>query len=333
MESLGRFFRHLFIPHRGNAHRPHILRGGVVTAILAVVMVIQLAAYAEVFLLREGSGSLAGVISSVLVDMTNQARAADNVGSLSINPLLAKAAQAKADDMAAKGYFSHVSPDGRNPWDWIKASGYSYEYAGENLAVNFTDSSDVMSAWMASPEHRANIEKGNYTEIGIATAAGTYEGKSAVFVVQMFASPSLTPSVPVPAGTASKPLIAALHKNAGGEVLAAAASPAAASLAKVSVAEPELPSREVPQFFRALAANPGKVSQVALATALGVFAFALLLALFVRRHLVHKETLRNGALALAVVILGIYLHVSVLSSSGALPVSSLGASVSDSFGN
>ena len=50
--------------------------------------------------------------------------------------------------------------------------------AGENLAVNFSDSQDVTNAWMNSPEHRANILNGDFTQIGIATAQGTYKGIS-----------------------------------------------------------------------------------------------------------------------------------------------------------
>ena len=48
------------------------------------------------------------------------------------------AAQAKADDMATKGYFAHTSPDGKNSWYWFKQAGYTFTYAGENLALDFS---------------------------------------------------------------------------------------------------------------------------------------------------------------------------------------------------
>src|SRR3989338_4435776 len=135
------------------------------------------------------SGSFAAVISSVLVDLTNGDRGAGSLGGLAISPVLTVAAQAKADDMAAKGYFAHVSPEGKDPWYWFRQQGYTFLYAGENLAVDFFDSIDVERAWMNSPTHRANIIDSRYTEIGIAIAKGTFEGHDTVFVVQMFGTP------------------------------------------------------------------------------------------------------------------------------------------------
>jgi len=136
-----------------------------------------------------GSPYVAAVISAVLVDLANDDRTELALPELKVNPVLVAAAQAKADDMAAKSYFSHTSPEGYNSWHWFKEAGYDYHYAGENLAVNFSDSSDVQEAWMASPTHRENIVNLRYSEIGIATAVGMYKGKEAVFAVQMFGRP------------------------------------------------------------------------------------------------------------------------------------------------
>jgi uncharacterized protein YkwD len=135
------------------------------------------------------TNQFASVVSSVLVDLANTDRAAYNLGGLTVNPTLTKAAQAKADDMAAKGYFAHNSPDGVDSWHWFKQAGYDFQHAGENLAVDFSDSADVERAWMNSPTHRDNILNNKYTEVGIATASGFYQGKPTVFVVQMFGSP------------------------------------------------------------------------------------------------------------------------------------------------
>lgn len=90
--------------------------------------------------------------------------------------------------MVQNGYFSHESPSGLTPWFWLDKVGYDYEYAGENLAVNFTNSEDVSNAWMNSPLHRANILSENYKEIGMAMHDGVYENKDTIFVVQMFGS-------------------------------------------------------------------------------------------------------------------------------------------------
>lgn len=148
------------------------------------------------------SGQLAAVITATLVDLANNDRKSDSIGPLKINQKLVEAAQAKADDMAAKGYFAHTSPDGRTSWSWFADAGYQYSYAGENLAVNFADSEDVEQAWMDSPTHRANIMNGKFTEIGIATAEGEYKGRKTIFVVQMFGRPQTTTAfAPVNAST------------------------------------------------------------------------------------------------------------------------------------
>jgi len=132
---------------------------------------------------------LASVLPGALVALTNQDRAVQGLSGVTENAVLNKAAQAAAEDMAVNGYFAHISPDGKDPWYWLNQAGYAYSYAGENLAVNFTDSQKVETAWMSSPTHRANIEKPQYTKIGIGIANGTYKGKESTFVVEFFAAP------------------------------------------------------------------------------------------------------------------------------------------------
>jgi hypothetical protein len=133
--------------------------------------------------------TVAAVLPGEIIALTNTERAQNSVGQLTENALLDAAAQAKANDMAAKGYFSHVGPDGKQPWAWIAGAGYRYQDAGENLAVRFVDSTDVVNAWMASPTHRANIVKPVYTDIGVGVAQGMYQGEPATFVVQYFGTP------------------------------------------------------------------------------------------------------------------------------------------------
>lgn len=125
-----------------------------------------------------------------LVALTNHDRLAQGDPQLTENSLLSAAAQAKADDMAAKGYFAHYSPLGVSPWYWFTSAGYFYTHAAENLAMDFNDPAGVESAWMASPAHRANILRGLYTQMGIGVAHGTYQGKPATFIVELFATPA-----------------------------------------------------------------------------------------------------------------------------------------------
>lgn len=145
--------------------------------------------------------SFAAIYASMVISYTNENRHNAGMDNYVPNELLAKAAQMKANDMAKKGYFSHVSPDGTQPWYWIEQSGYVYKYAGENLAIDFVDSKDVTNAWMSSPTHRANILNSDLKEIGVATAVGMYQGRETTFVVQMFGTPAEKPVAIAPVQT------------------------------------------------------------------------------------------------------------------------------------
>jgi len=129
------------------------------------------------------------VTSSIIIALANVDRAQDHLPALQVDPRLMLAAQEKADDMAAKDYFAHVSPDGKSPWYWFSHAGYDFRFAGENLAVGFSDADGINSAWMGSALHRANILDVNYTEIGVATATGMYEGMPTIYVAEEFGSP------------------------------------------------------------------------------------------------------------------------------------------------
>lgn len=186
-----RILKNHFIPHEGNDYQPFLLRFKSTLLILGMLVILEgVYLFSTLFVLPR-SQNFAAVFAAVLIEQTNEERTTEELGVLRYNAKLELAAKLKAEDMAAKGYFAHNTPDGKTPWYWFKQAGYEYAAAGENLAVNFTDSKDITEAWMRSPTHRANIMSGNYTEIGIATAEGTYKGKSAIFVVQEFGRPSL----------------------------------------------------------------------------------------------------------------------------------------------
>ncbi len=161
-----------------------------------VVGALSLAVLLEAFVLVGGvgflrqHGGLASVLPGVVALLTNDARTDENLLPLRESEILARGAQMKADDMAKKGYFSHTGPEGEQPWVWFMRAGYRYQYAGENLAVNYDESEEVVDAWLKSPTHRANILKEQYTEIGIGIATGTYKGREATFVVQFFGKPA-----------------------------------------------------------------------------------------------------------------------------------------------
>lgn len=180
-----------FVPTVENDYRPYFLRAWPVAIMLVVIVALWGGAQVAERAITSAGSNLAAVVSAVLVDLANGDRASNDLHALAVNPVLQAAAQMKANDMAAKGYFAHTAPDGTSPWHWFEKAGYKFSYAGENLAVYFTDSADVERAWMNSPGHRANILSPHFTEIGIATAEGIYQGQATTFVVQEFGTPSI----------------------------------------------------------------------------------------------------------------------------------------------
>jgi len=180
---------HLFIPHHIEKKRAKLLQPvslvGYVVFLLSVIIVNSIL----VFDLPRVLGYATNVkVADLLVD-TNILRQQHNLKTLNLNPQLSKAAEAKALDMFANNYWAHTSPSGKEPWDFILASGYDYIYAGENLAVDFSDSKAVVRAWDNSPSHRDNLLSDRYTEIGFAVVNGELDGRKTTLVVQLFGYP------------------------------------------------------------------------------------------------------------------------------------------------
>lgn len=188
-----RTMKKAFIPHKGNDYQPHIFRKhGFLFAFLVLAALYGLSQL-HLSVVSRQLDQLAAVLPSVLIDETNEERREEGMQELRVSPVLEQAALLKAQDMASKEYFAHYTPDGRTPWDFFRDVGYSYIYAGENLAVNFKYSSSVTRAWMNSPSHRANILNDNFTEIGIAAAEGEYKGRRTLYVAQLFGTPYESP--------------------------------------------------------------------------------------------------------------------------------------------
>ncbi|MDB5184597.1 MAG: hypothetical protein JWN38_405 [Candidatus Saccharibacteria bacterium] len=145
--------------------------------------------------LWSSAGGVLGASSDFSADSllasTNSQRLADHESGLTLNAQLTSAAQTKANDMVARNYWSHNTPDGKAPWTFIIASGYNYEKAGENLAYGFDGASQTITGWMNSPEHRANILNAGYKNVGFGVAESpSFQGKpNTTVVVAMYASP------------------------------------------------------------------------------------------------------------------------------------------------
>jgi len=183
------FLKHLFIPRYTNNHRAKILHNSSI-ALLAIFL-LMLGVFSKSF--SQTHPDVLGISYSIsaddLLSQVNKIRIENNVSPLTMNSSLAAAAKSKAEDMLSKNYWAHFAPDGStSPWVFIKDSGYGYVYAGENLAKGYTDSQSVVSAWMNSPTHKANIISPNYKDIGFAIVQGRLLGEETVLVVQLFGS-------------------------------------------------------------------------------------------------------------------------------------------------
>ncbi len=125
-----------------------------------------------------------------LVVLTNKERASKGLSALAWNSALSSSAYMKAKDICAKGYWAHTAPDGTTAWTLMQQAGYSYTAAGENLARGYATDEATMSAWMASPEHRANILGAAYHDVGIASMTCSLKGSSTTVVVSHFGASS-----------------------------------------------------------------------------------------------------------------------------------------------
>jgi uncharacterized protein YkwD len=142
----------------------------------------------------DGSGDQDGFEAEAL-RLTNEARAHSRkcggkrmkaVRPVSWSGLLAATANAHSADMATADYFSHHTPSGRSPFDRMRAAGYSYRAAGENIAAgrSLSDPAAVVQAWLNSPGHCRVIMNGKYKELGIGRVEG--RGKWGVYWTQNF---------------------------------------------------------------------------------------------------------------------------------------------------
>jgi len=161
-------------------------------------------------------GYATDISPQVLLAETNNYRTTDHEAALEIDPKLTAAAQAKANDMVKENYWSHITPSGQQPWSFITTAGYQYEAAGENLAYGFATSQQIMTAWMNSAEHRANILDADYQDVGFAIAnSPNYRGQGPeTIIVAEYGEPigminqntGNYTSAPVPLGTDMQPV-------------------------------------------------------------------------------------------------------------------------------
>jgi uncharacterized protein YkwD len=90
------------------------------------------------------------------------------VSPLSWNDRLFSAAARHSTDMAQNNYFSHTSLDGRTLGQRVRNEGYAWTGVGENIAAGQSSVNVVMSGWLSSPGHCANIMRATYTHVAVS---------------------------------------------------------------------------------------------------------------------------------------------------------------------
>ncbi len=180
------YLKHLFIPHHGNEYRPLVLRHRALHWYTGILIALKVGAVLWISLLYPTPAVFSSVTAQNIITLTNEERARAGAKELRENYLLDAAARAKLADMLSSGYFAHISPAGVKPWKWILDQKYEYTYAGENLAMNFFSSEELVKAWMDSPSHRKNLLLSKYEDIGVAVGNGEINGQRVTLVVQMF---------------------------------------------------------------------------------------------------------------------------------------------------
>ncbi|MDI6603182.1 MAG: CAP domain-containing protein [Patescibacteria group bacterium] len=174
-----------FFPCQKNKYKPKILETKFLVWCLIFLLFLKIIAI-PFYIYFPKSIFFAQISKSVLISLTNEKRKENGLPLLKENPILNETAFLKANDMLQKGYFSHKSPEGLSPWYWLKKTGYDFKIAGENLAIGFLDSEEVIKGWYNSPSHRANFLNRDYQDIGIAVLTGNFQGNETTIVVQYF---------------------------------------------------------------------------------------------------------------------------------------------------
>ncbi|MFA6215347.1 MAG: CAP domain-containing protein [Patescibacteria group bacterium] len=218
-ENFPRFFRDsanllkdLFIPYSGNNHQPKVLRSKSLINFAVAAILVKVIVTGFLFFTYPTPAQLSAIISKNIISLVNKSRVEAGVEPLKENFVLVKFAELKGQDMINRNYFAHDTPEGKKPWQWIDRSEYDYVYAGENLAMDFTNAEDVSEAFLKSPTHRRNILNNKYKEIGVAVLSGQLSGHRTTLLVEFFGTQrkdlsSLAAGKPVEQPVTAKPKI------------------------------------------------------------------------------------------------------------------------------
>lgn len=125
-------------------------------------------------------------VRAEMLARVNAARKEAGAPPLRANPKLDLAAQRHAEDMLARDYFAHQSPEKKTVRDRARDAGYDWRMIGENIAEGQFTVDEVMDTWLHSPGHRRNILDPGFKELGVGLALGRSGGRYRVTWAQAF---------------------------------------------------------------------------------------------------------------------------------------------------
>jgi uncharacterized protein YkwD len=114
-------------------------------------------------------------LEAKMLDLVNNERIAAGLRPLAPDPELTQVAERHSADMFARGYFAHVTPEGRDPFERMREANVRFVTAGENLALAPT-LQIAHTGLMNSPGHRANILQRDFGRVGIGIMDGGLHG-------------------------------------------------------------------------------------------------------------------------------------------------------------
>lgn len=194
---------HYILPRQSNDHKAKLLHLSTLILLVGLIVFYQFMLVSVPISGARILGYAANISTEEIIELTNEKRLEKGTGTLRLNSLLSAAAQMKGEDMLSKGYWSHVSPDGIQPWKFFLDQGYKYRYAGENLARDFSNPRAVVDAWMASPSHKENLLSAKYEEIGVAVVEGDLNGVDTTLVIQLFGTRQDSDQLGIPIAAAA----------------------------------------------------------------------------------------------------------------------------------
>ena len=106
-----------------------------------------------------------------MLDLVNEERAKVGCSPVRADTALAGLAGNYSADMAARGFFDHTDPNGLTPWNRAERAGVK-GLGGENIARGQVDAASVMTSWMNSDGHRANILNCDFKTLGVGVHMG-----------------------------------------------------------------------------------------------------------------------------------------------------------------